>query len=552
MEHVNGKKGQTEITKYERMLNSIHAAVYTIHVKDHHLQFLNLELEKMLPDVHKGEVCYQALFNSDTPCEFCPIHKVMDSRQPAHMELFNEKLNRYLSLDVVDITEDEDDPMVLFTGYDITRLVESETRLKELAFTDALTNVKNRGAFFGQLTTQYEEKTSGCICLLNIKNLKRYNLLYGKKEGDKLLIKVASRFSAKYSSDKIFRIDGAKLAFLAVGDDECKELHDYIKQTEKELLDTWKNPNFKLSFDTAFVCYPDCAKTPEELVYNGEYLIGKCGKLSAGSSLEFDFNEQYMLNRRNRIEEILRYDDYSYNFKVYFQPIYDISTNSFSKCEALLRLFDEELGMVSPVEFIAIAEDSGYIGKIGNFVLHEVCSLLANRMRLGLPLNQVNVNVSSIEFGCVGFSQRVIATTQQWGISPQFIQFEITESIFINSMNYVVDIMNELISYGFSFAIDDFGTGYSNLSYIGTMPFKSLKLDKSFMDMMLLSDSYKLIITNVIEIAKGLNLSVVAEGIESSEQYEMIKQLGTNFIQGFLFSKPLSRFDYEVFLEEHA
>lgn len=168
---------------------------------------------------------------------------------------------------------------------------------------------------------------------------------------------------------------------------------------------------------------------------------------------------------------------------------------AYTKCEALLRLYDSATGWISPVEFIPIAEETGTIVELGQFVLKEACRLLSDRRKANLPPLYVNVNVSPVEFTRKNFYNNVVETVKEWGV-----------------------------------------------------PLECLKLDKSFMDRLLQSESHKMIVTTVIELAKGLNLSIVAEGIENEQQYEMIKNLGSNYIQGFLFSKPLPRDKFENFL----
>lgn len=178
--------------------------------------------------------------------------------------------------------------------------------------------------------------------------------------------------------------------------------------------------------------------------------------------------------------------------------------------------------------------------------------MIAARAKRKQPPIQVNVNVSTVQFSKSTFYDDVTHVIHKYQIDPALIQLEVTESIIINSFEYIISIMRRLIEFGVSFAIDDFGTGYSSLSYIGTLPVESIKLDKSFVDKIAESEVYLLIVKNVIEIAKGLQFQIVAEGVESRNQYEILKRLDCDYIQGYYFSTPLPPEKFEHFIEKET
>lgn len=533
----------------KHVLNGIRAAAYTINPRTHQLCFLNRELKNMMPGIQSGDTCYKALWDNEEPCSFCPLSDLNNSPEEQKLERYNAKLQRYLSISAVKITGNSGEGLAVFTAYDITRLVESENRLRQMAYHDPLTGLRNRLAFLEDLAQCFKDGVEGCICFINVKFVKRYNLLYGRVKGNQLLRQVGSYYDSNFLESRVYRVDGAKFGLLACGPGEVRFLHKTIALAAKEMVDDWRDTSFPLVLDAAFVSFPDFAASPERTVYNAEYLLKRTSKNSRSFVTEFDEKERMLQNRRNRIEEILRTGLFGGNLQVYYQPIYDIKTGTYSKCEALLRLHDEELGWIPPPEFIRIAEEQGEIGELSKFVVSEVCVLLSQRAHKGLPPIRVNINISALEFASRDFFDSLVRTVEIWDVPPQQIQLEVTESVFMNSMEFVVEIMNELIEQGYSFALDDFGTGYSNLNYMGSMPVECLKLDKSFMDMMVESNSYLLIVKHIIQIAKVLNMSVVAEGIESRQQFEMIRDLGSDYIQGFLFSKPLPGDEFEAFLQ---
>lgn len=543
---------QNAADNLKRVLDSINAAAYTVNPYTRRLHSINRNLSTMLPSIKVGDLCYKSLWGNEYPCEFCPLGTPRGKDETFHMVRFNPRLDRHLSIDMSDVTGDNGEPLAVFTAYDITPLVESREKLKQVAFTDSLTGLRNRIAFMNDMTDMFARGDNCCLCVLNIKFLRRYNLLYGKKEGDKLLIRTANLFAMRYQQNRVYRVDGAKVAFLAEGAEQVDFLRHYMVKVEREFHERWGNTSAGICLDKAYVVFPDFAQTPEQAIYNAEYLLKKNGKQNQGKRLEFNKAAQALLMRQNDVEAAVHDVTVEGRFHVYYQPIYDIKQGAYTKCEALIRMHDKKLGWVSPTEFIPLAEEAGTIRDLGKFVRNEVCSMLADRIAAGLPTVRVNVNISPVEIGRTGFYESVVGTAKRWNVPPELIQLEVTESALVGTMENTMEIMRQLIAEGFSFAIDDFGTGYSNLNYIGNMPVECLKLDKSFMDQLLDSASSRLIVTNVIEIAKGLKLSIVAEGIESESQYELIKQLGSDYIQGFLFSRPLPRAEFEAFLNEHS
>jgi EAL domain-containing protein (putative c-di-GMP-specific phosphodiesterase class I) len=208
--------------------------------------------------------------------------------------------------------------------------------------------------------------------------------------------------------------------------------------------------------------------------------------------------------------------------------------------EALLRWHDDELGWVSPEKFISIAEDTGIIDKIGEFVLDSACNQFAQWQAQGLPISQIAVNVSPRQILYTDIVKTVADTLDRYDLPGEYLELEITESLLISDCELTHSILKELQQLGVRLALDDFGTGYSSLSYLHQLPFDTLKIDKSFVDNLGTSADADAIVESIIALAKSLDKTIVAEGIEHEEQNQFLVSRGCQLLQGYLYSKPLA------------
>ncbi|WP_027296538.1 putative bifunctional diguanylate cyclase/phosphodiesterase [Robinsoniella sp. KNHs210] len=546
---ITSVKESIRMTK--TVLDGIHAAAYTVGMEDYRISFVNQELRNMLPDIQEKDLCYQALWNNQKPCSHCPIPHLNEDNPSRKMEIYNEKLNKYLSIDSVRVLGSDSKPVAIFTGYDISKRIAYENQLKDTLFKDMQLGIKNRASFMEDLSMLFQDGKNGCVCILNMKNFNNYNLVFGRQQGDALLKLIVERCVEIYPKHRVYRVGGAKFAFLASCEEQCNLIREKIVKAIQD--ESHKNgQNFRLFIDVVLIDFPQYAPNPEMVIHNAEYMLSKAKNTESSEVLYFRKTEQIQMERKNQIAGIIREKAAEQSFEVYYQPIYEIESGTYTKCEALLRVKDKKLGWISPSEFIPIAEQSGLINQLGVFVLEEACRMIAEREKMGLDPVQINVNVSTVQFSKSTFYDDVTQVVQKYHIDPALIQLEVTESIIINSFDYIINIMRRLIEFGVSFAIDDFGTGYSSLSYIGTLPVESIKLDKSFVDKIAESEVYLLIVKNVIEIAKGLQFQIVAEGVEGRNQYEILKRLDCDYIQGYFFSTPLPPEEFEQFLEKET
>jgi EAL domain-containing protein (putative c-di-GMP-specific phosphodiesterase class I) len=231
-------------------------------------------------------------------------------------------------------------------------------------------------------------------------------------------------------------------------------------------------------------------------------------------------------------------------FELYYQPKMDLVTGEILGAEALIRWHHSEMGMISPAEFIPVAEEIGLIASIGEWVLQAACTQCIKWHNSGFPLIRVSVNISTLQFRQQNLVTTIRRILKDSHLDPKCLELEITESVMQNTES--IDKLFELKAMGIYMSIDDFGTGYSSLSYLRRMPIDSLKIDKSFINDIQMDPTETKIVTIIITLAKSLNLRVIAEGVETAEQLKFLKQHNCDEIQGFFISKPVPARDFEM------
>jgi EAL domain-containing protein (putative c-di-GMP-specific phosphodiesterase class I)/CheY-like chemotaxis protein len=248
------------------------------------------------------------------------------------------------------------------------------------------------------------------------------------------------------------------------------------------------------------------------------------------------------------LHRVVKNQNFTEEFEIYYQPIVNISSGKMIAAESLLRWQSPELGLVYPAEFIPLAESTGLIVPIDKWVVQSVCKQIRIWQNAGVPYLTLTVNLSVIEFNQPDFIQKIIGFLKINNLEPQYLEIELTESMIMQDVNSAIATMNKLQSLGVRIAIDDFGTGYSSLIYLKNLPVNTLKIDRYFIHNVA-QDTQKSAITKaLIEMAHNLNMSVVAEGVETEAELSFLRQENCDAMQGFLFSRPLPAAEFENFL----
>jgi predicted signal transduction protein with EAL and GGDEF domain len=365
----------------------------------------------------------------------------------------------------------------------------------------------------------------------------------GHGAGDLLLQEVAERLKRfAREQDTVARLSGDEFLIVMT---HFKEVSD-AAVAAKRIMDAMDadfiihDQPLKMSCSLGISIFPDHGADAETLIKNADAAM-YCAKEQGRDSFRFfteDMNAQAM--ERLALERNLRKALDNRELMLAYQPQVDLETGRITGVEALLRWRHPELGLVPPDKFIRVAENSGLIIPIGEWVLRTACAQAKQWQDEGLEVTPIAVNVSAVQFRHEGFRDMIRTVLQDTGLAPQHLELELTESLLLANLDLTIAVLQELNSIGVRLAIDDFGTGYSSLSYLKNFPVNKLKIDRSFVRDVAENHDDAAIATAIISLAKSLSLKVVAEGVETEEQITFLRARGCDEIQGFYFCKPIA------------
>ncbi len=429
------------------------------------------------------------------------------------------------------------------THEDITERRKADEKIAHLAHYDTLTDLPNRVLFREQLELELKRiRRSGQLAVLyiDIDEFKSINDSLGHPVGDELLKTVAARLRhCVRETDFVSRLGGDEFAIVQTSVQQPEDVTDLISRIYSVMREPCECLGHQLSTDASIgvALAPQDGTDLDELLKNAD--LAMYGAKADGRRT-YRFFEQDMdarIKLRRMLEQDLRQAiaDGRYTeggFEIHYQPVVNLGDNEVSGCEALLRWRHPVRGMVSPAEFIPVAEDSGLISQLGEWVLTKACAEAAT-----WPENiKLAVNVSPVQFRNHAFALKVASTLAESGLPASRLELEITEAVLIRDDEVALAILHQLRAIGVRVALDDFGTGYSSLSYLQRFPFDKIKIDRSFVNDIVESDGSCVIIQAVVNIAAARNMTTTAEGVETELQRELLRTLGCTEMQGYLFS----------------
>lgn len=426
---------------------------------------------------------------------------------------------------------------------------------------DSLTMLPNKRYFHDIYTDKYSlEYATGevAVLLLNIQNFQRFNESYGYKIGDDIICKIASRLSEclpreasliRFHEDKfvILMADNKTDSISAEAISLSKKIHHAMtKNIHTVEVET------QISLSIGIALGSPSITSSNKLIQNAHIAMKRINAMSSTRTLIYNTDLQTRAHSRLKMETELRRALKNKELLLHYQPIINLQTGHLQGFEALLRWQHPERGMVSPVEFIPLAEETGMIVPIGKWCLNEACRQMKKwTEQFPEAANLcINVNVSSVQLARDNFVMTTREALHNSGLSGERLKLELTETALIENADSARDILLDLRSFNVSLAIDDFGTGYSSLSYLNRFPADTLKIDRSFINRMDSNEESSKIVHIITTLAATLGMSVVAEGIETEEQLKILRNLGCQYAQGYLFAKPLCISDAELYLKK--
>ncbi len=454
------------------------------------------------------------------------------------------------------------------TLQDITERRAAEERIRHLAYYDSLTGLPNREYFKEHLERALDRcaRNEGLVVILflDLDDFKRINDSLGHTVGDMLLEEVADRLLRSVrASDYIARGEAVKeeSSVARLGGDEFTVLLEVSRVEDAaivaqrildSLIESVTLAGYEVFVTTSIgiSIYPYDGKDLDTLLKNADtamYAAKQAGKSTYKFySIAMSSWGAKRLSLESKLRKALEKDE----LLLYYQPQLQVASGQVVGMEALLRWRNPELGLVSPGDFIPLAEDTGMIISIGEWVLHTACAQHKVWQDAGYHGMRVAVNLSAMQFRQSGLAQVIDAALKQSDLAPEFLELELTESIIMHSARESIATLHELKAMGLTLSVDDFGTGYSSLSYLKQFPLDSLKIDRSFIEDLVNQPDDAAITTAIIAMAHSLNLQVVAEGVTSEQQLDFLRHLNCEMVQGFLFSKPLPAEEFMRYLQQ--
>jgi diguanylate cyclase (GGDEF)-like protein/PAS domain S-box-containing protein len=448
------------------------------------------------------------------------------------------------------------------TAIDVTQLRQNQAELQRAkdaavfdSLNDPLTGLPNRRLLLDTLSSMLSLARSkgGMIALLyiDLDGFKLVNDSLGHPIGDALLVQMSACLRSWIRErDILGRIGGDEFVVIL---DRLQEKEDAALVAEN-LLDAILSPfkveghELKIGASIGISIFPENASDAEELMKQADSAMYAAKRAGKNRVMTFTPEIGSLMHERLSLEILLRGAIARREISVQYQPEFELAGMRLVRFEALARWTHSTLGLIPPDKFIPIAEESGMIDVLGAYIMEAACTEAVRWQSIVEYPIQVAVNVSSIQFGRKGFVEEVCMILDRSGLKPELLQIELTESVMLSGAHFAADTMHRLHGLGISLAIDDFGTGYSNLSYLPSLPFDAVKIDRSFVLNMETQPERESMIRTVIALARNIGMRAIVEGIETPQQLELIKEFGANEVQGYLTGKPTAN-PIETFLK---
>ena len=436
----------------------------------------------------------------------------------------------------------------------------NEERLRARALNDTLTDLPNRSSFVERveyaLTQAARESRSIGVLLVDLDDFEEINHTLGHEAGDRLLAAVGERLAAAVRPGGFAaRLCGDEFAVLLEDlpdKDSAASAAERIGEALKAPIEAGGGEVLVSASIGVTVADPEQEKSPEDLLREADVAMHVAKRKGKAGHKMFDPGADTTTSGRALAEAEMRRAVEEGEFRVHYQPMVALGTGKVRGLEALVRWQHPVYGLISPEEFVPLAEQTGLIVPIGRWVLREACrqAKLWHQEHPGNPPLMLSVNVSARQFGKPNLAEEILRTLQSCGLDPQYLILEITEGVMVHDVS-AASALRELRGRGIRFAMDDFGTGYSNLSYVKRLPVGIIKIDHSYVSGLGNDAEDTAIVHATAAFAKALGLGLIAEGIENAEQLARLRELGCELGQGYHFARPLPSEEVPEFLEAH-
>lgn len=464
----------------------------------------------------------------------------------------------FFDIKLIPVIRDEKVSCIYGIAKNVTELKKIENKLTELSYYDHLTGLPNKHRFTEQLISSMKraKKNQQSFALLSfdIDRFKIINESVGYLIGDQIIKQLANRVNQALPTDSFLGSFGGDSFLCLLPENIQTEEIIRLTQTLLEVIDrpfVIQQQEIHVTASFGISLYPNDGMDSEQLMKNADIAM-HLSKKKGGNQLTFfseEMNDEVL--KRFEMEGYLRKAIKNQQFTLHYQPLVCLESGELFGSEALIRWHHPNIGNVSPAQFIPLAEETGLINDIGQWVLNEACKQNKLWHDQGFTHLQISVNVAARQFQQKHFVEVVKDALLQSGLPPRYLILELTESTMLKNKKHSIAVMTELQRMGIRVSIDDFGTGYSSLSYLRDFPIDTLKIDRSFIHNLRMNTSDAAIVKAIITMGKGLQIKVLAEGVETEEQMKVLKKLDCHFAQGYFFQKPLGNQEFEKGLQQH-
>lgn len=440
-----------------------------------------------------------------------------------------------------------------------TQLKNAKDYLQHLATHDALTDLPNRRDFYDSLEEALSwARRSACrvaIMMLDLDRFKFINDSLGHEVGDELLIAVAQRLKDKvFTGDTVSRLGGDEFSVVLRNIDNQSAVDDICESIRHVMSVPFKLKKQEVSISASIgVCiYPVDSVQRKELLKFADAALYKAKSRGGNCVQNFSNSLHHKMKRRVQMESDLRTGILGDSFDTWFQPIHTLDSGSIVGIEALVRWQHPRRGLVSPADFIGLAEECGVIEQLGQIVLEQACTKLVSLHSHGYDTLRLAINISSQQLERENLSKHIDDVLKKSGLDPKFLEFEVTEAVLFNDTSASQQCLGELSSIGVKLVVDDFGTGYSSFNKLRRLPVSKIKIDQSFVNGVPFDPEACSIVKAIVSIARDLGIEVVSEGVETPEQLKYLTSIGCDLAQGYLLSNPVCANAIEGILVNHV
>lgn len=444
---------------------------------------------------------------------------------------------------------------LVLVGRDVTERKNAEQRIHHLAYHDTLTDLPNRRLYIQYVSKEINQAkrvhSQLAVMFLDLDHFKDINDTWGHDAGDLILLETAKRLEGCIrSGDLVARLGGDEFTILLTNISNREEAALVAQRIRSSLQQPMEviGQSFILSFSIGIALFPDDGENADDLLKRADTALYAVKSRGRDGYEFFDPTMEAKSLERILLENELRKAVQQEQFEIYYQPKMDIVTGQLTGMEALVRWIHPELGIIPPNRFIPIAEETGLIVPLGEWILRQACIQNKAWQKQGYAPLRVAVNLSVRQLHEKNLVDRIAGILEETQLAPQWLELEITESVLVK-MEEATDMLQKIRERGIEISIDDFGTGYNSFSYIKNLPIDTIKIDASFIRDLHQNQESQAIVKAIVTVAQSLNLKVVAEGVELADQVEALSENGCDQGQGYLFSKPLPTGEFERYLQ---